>query len=268
MTNSDIVTVVASSELYDHAGAVLDDVASGEQFIVTRYGKPVAVIRPYVHAEAESPAWTAVRESQATYSSTGAADTPPPTALLRFIGSDTTRSIAAIFLQHPDEAFYQRQIARMADVALRSAQLALEHLEELGLISSERDGNRRYYRAVRSERFEALRELLARELAVADIIRRQLSALEDRIDWAFLFGSAATGEDTLESDIDLLVVGDVSDDELVEPIAQAQRELGRQIDVVSYRPDRFAEKRAQDNHFLSAILDQPRVDVIGEPDDA
>jgi DNA-binding transcriptional MerR regulator len=76
-------------------------------------------------------------------------------------------------------------------IALRSAQLALERLEELGLITSERDGNRRYYRAVRSERFEALRELLARELGVADIIRRNLSALEDRIDWAFLFGSAA-----------------------------------------------------------------------------
>jgi predicted nucleotidyltransferase len=137
---------------------------------------------------------------------------------------------------------------------LRSAQIALDRLEGLGLVESERDGNHRYYSAVRSERFEELRKLLSRELGIGEVIARHLSDTDYPVSWAFVFGSAASGEDRIGSDIDLLVVTEGSGDDLVAPIAEVQRELGREIDLVSYRPDEFERKRVEGNHFIDSVL--------------
>ena len=232
----------------------LADVAAGATVVVTRNGVPVANLVP-----ADSAA-TLAREVSAVCQ---AAPVQPATALLRLMGTSATRSVLGVFVTEPDRPIHQREVARRASVGLRSAQLALERLESLGLVQSERDGNRRYYRADRTSRFEELRALLSRELGLAEVIARALTPLLSRIEQAFIFGSAASGEDKVGSDIDLLVVGDTAADELVEPIAQAQRELGREIALVTYSCSEFASRREARNHFLSATLAGPRVQVIG-----
>lgn len=71
----------------------------------------------------------------------------------------------------------------------------------------------------------------------------------------------------MDSDVDLFVVGDVASDELAPLVADAQRAIGRDIDVVAYRPERFREKRDSGNHFVTQALKQPRIDSIGGEDD-
>jgi predicted nucleotidyltransferase len=178
------------------------------------------------------------------------------------------RAVLAVFLRNPAGAIHQREVARQAGLGLRSAQIALKKLVDLGLLAAERDGNRLNYRAVRTERFEALRTLIARELGIGEVIARHLAVLSTPVTRAFIFGSMASGEDTVSSDIDLLVVSDASADELVQPIAEAQRELGREIDLVHYRVAEFERRRTEGNHFVAAVLAQPRIDVIGAADDS
>lgn len=272
MTNRTGLHTIAASELAGRLGAVLNAVEGGSQYAITRHGKVIAVLEPASTAletpvSVGSSRW-AVEEPGALYGTAPSPAMQPDSALSRLFGNATMRAVMALFVREPDAVLYQRQVSRRAGVGLRSAQIALDRLENLGLVASERDGNRRYYRAIRSSRFEDLRRLLSREFGATEVIARYLHPLESSISWAFIFGSAATGEDTLESDIDLLVMGDVSDDDLVSPIAEAQRELGRDIDTVTYRPIEFDRKRAERNHFLHSILTRPRIDVIGGPDDA
>lgn len=246
---------------------LLGEVERGMTVVLTRGGHPVAVVAPPPKGDAPEPS-TVAAESPAVYASATAVDSRPASAMLRLVGGVAARSVLGVFVKEPQRAVHQREIARRAGVGLRSAQLALERLESLGLIVSERDGNRRYYRASGTGRFEGLRGLLGREYGIADAIATALTDLGDQVAWAFIFGSAAEGTDTVDSDVDLLVVGDVSRDEMVAPIAEAQRALGREIDLVLYRPEEFREKRAQGNHFVSAALAGPRIDVIGGLDDA
>lgn len=247
--------------------ALLEEVARGGTITLMRDGRPVAILGP-LSDDGALETTTIAREAPAVYTATGPNHTQPATAVLRLVGGVGARSVLGVFLKDPERAVHQREIARRAGVGLRSAQLALERLESLGLIASERDGNRRYYRANRSGRFEELRGFLGREFGLAGTIAAALEGFGDRIAWAFIFGSAAEGRDTVESDIDLFVVGDVSRDELVSPIAQAQRELGREVDLVLYRPEEIRDRRARGNHFVLATIAGPRVDLIGGPDDA
>lgn len=246
---------------------LVDEVERGGTVVLTRDGLPMAVLGPPAPSTATGLTTIAL-ESPATYTAAHGSGTQPATALLRLVGGAAARSVLGVFVREPQRSIHQREIARRAGVGLRSAQLVLERLESLGLIVSERDGNRRYYRANRTERFEGLRGLLGREFGLAGAIERALETFGDRVSWAFIFGSAAEGLDTVVSDVDLLVVGDVSRQELVGPIADAQRELAREIDLVLYSPKDLRDKRAAGNHFVTAVLAGPRIDVIGGPDDA
>ncbi len=90
------------------------------------------------------------------------------------------------------------------DLALprSSVQRALKELAEQGLVISRSVGRTRLYRLDADD--PLIRHLkIARAIARA---RKVLSPILDLIDLAVLFGSASRGEDTLGSDLDLLVV--------------------------------------------------------------
>lgn len=263
---------VSLSEFAARPGALVAEAEAGAPVVITRRGVPVAMLTPVEPEPDASAAGGAslASESRASYAaaSVGSAAPSHATALARLVGTPAMRSVVAIFVRDPDAALHQREIARRARLGLRSAQIALSRLASLGLLSAERDGNRLYYRAVRTERFEQLRALLSREIGVAGVIERHLRAAAVPLKRALIFGSIAEGTDTVSSDIDLLVVSDASADDLVAPIAAAQRELGREIDLVHYRVEEFERRRAEGNHFVSATLARPRIDVIEDADDA
>jgi antitoxin (DNA-binding transcriptional repressor) of toxin-antitoxin stability system/predicted nucleotidyltransferase len=262
MTGTTTRRTITASDLAGRLGAVLDEVAEGSSFDITRHGVLIATLTPAEHLRAgEATQPLIAQETKGTYETR-----LPPTAMTRLIGTAATRAVLTVFLRDPASVMHQREIARRTGLGLRSAQIALARLEDLGLLESARDGNRRSYKAVRSQRFDDLLALFSRELGIAETIARHLGSLDAPVVWAFVFGSAASEADTVSSDIDLLVVSEASDDALVVPIAEAQRELGREIDVVSYTPAEFAAKRANGNHFIEAILSQPRFDVVGGPD--
>lgn len=250
---------VSLSSLSRSWGAVIQRVEGGEAITLTRRGVPVAVITP-VEGPTASP--TQAREDSTPYL-TKPVGRAPDTALMRLIGGGAGRSVLALFIQNPDSRLHQREVARRAGVGLRSAQLALEHLVELGILMSERDGNRLYFRAQRTERFDELRALLNKELGIGEVIIRHLKGLSKPVDWAFIFGSTATGEDTVTSDIDLVVVTEADGAELASAVAQAGRKLGREIDVTSYRRHQYLARIEEGNHFLTHVLANPRIDLIG-----
>lgn len=266
----DFDDLLSATDLSANLSAILEEVTAGREFTITKYGVPVAVLAPRRKNPVATDLEATVREDATAYAPAGvpAALKEPETALMRLLDSDSVRRVLSLFLRDPDVSFYQREIARRTEIGLRSAQLALDRLERLGFVVSTRDGNRRYYRAVRSSRFEEMRGVFSRDLGIAGVIACHLTELGKPVELAFIFGSIAAGDDTVSSDIDLLVVAEASDDELVHPIAEAQRELGRQIDLVSYRPEEFAKRRSEGNHFIRATLAQPRIDVVGRLDDA
>lgn len=81
------------------------------------------------------------------------------------------------------------------------------------------------------------------EKIIDEIVRRILTVVEpDRV---VLFGSAATGEMTVDSDIDLLVLEKAPMDPRRESVTvrSALRGLGVAFDVIVMRTERFEESK-------------------------
>jgi len=176
----------------------------------------------------------------------------------------TRGRVLSLLFGHPDESFYLRQIVRLAAVGLGAAQRELRYLWQIGIIQRTVQGRQVYFQARRqSPLFTDLQGLVLKTVGVAGILKDALLGLEKSIEVAFLFGSLAKGTSDTQSDIDVMLVGDVSFGEVVAALAPAQQRLMREVNPMVFPPDEFRQKLAHGDHFLITVLREPRIFVIG-----
>ncbi len=187
------------------------------------------------------------------------------TSITALFASATIGPLLRILLLQPQREFYQRELQRLTGAHLRQLQRDLERLVESGFVERRVHGNRVYYRTVASHpAFPALRSLVITTICVEGSSRDALLELGDEVQAAFIYGSFARGDEGPDSDVDLFVVGSVSRRALSAALASATRELGRKLDPALFPADEYAARRRAGDHFISAVLDAPRVWLVGD----
>ena len=265
--------VITVAELRQGLSEALHAAEAGEQLVVTRHGRPVAILGPVSAASAltgDAAGSEMAAESRAAYvSAANRAATQQVTTFTggagdRLFASRGTRRVLSLFVLHPGREFYQREVARLAGVSLRSAQLALGRLVSLGLVDARSSGNRMHYVSVPSAAFDALRGWAIPEVALVPVLREALEPLGDAIEMAFVYGSTASGEDTATSDIDLMVVGEVDSYALYDATQRLHERFGRVVNITHYDAAEFREKMASGSHFIMTVMRAPVLWVLGE----
>ncbi len=180
----------------------------------------------------------------------------------------TRRAVLSLLYGHADEAFYVRQITRVAGVGVGAVQRELEQLLNAGIVIRMIRGRQVYYQANPDcPVFLELKNLVLKTAGAATVIRSALVPLADRIRVAFIFGSLAAGRERKGSDVDVLVVGEVTFGQVVSSIHEAQTTLHREINPTVYPPEEFQSKVAAGHHFLKSVLRGPLVFLIGDERD-
>ena len=182
----------------------------------------------------------------------------------------TRRNVLSLLFGRSDEQFYMRQIARMTGVSTASVQHELARLTEAELVIRSPDGKQVYYRAnTFSPVFSEIRSLMEKTVGAVAVLRTTLSELsgEGRIDLAFLYGSFASGTQVSASDVDVMVIGDTTLSELIPVLRQAQDRLGREINPSVYPRAEFQERLRAGEHFVSRLLERPKIMLIGTEDE-
>jgi predicted nucleotidyltransferase len=176
----------------------------------------------------------------------------------------TRRTILALVYSHPDESFYLRQIARFVEAGQGGVQRELKRLTEAQIITRTVRGRTAFYQANRDcPIFPELHSLVLKTAGVVEVLRTALTPLAERIEIAFVYGSIARAEPKVGSDIDLFVIGSVGFGEIVDALADVQRRVSREINPTVYEVSEFRGRLAKKEHFVSALLDQPKLFVIG-----
>jgi len=143
-------------------------------------------------------------------------------------------------------------------------QRELERLSSAGILRRFERGRHVYFQANRSSPFfEELRGLVEKTVVGLDVLSQALKKLADRIDATFVFGSFARGEGRPESDLDLLVVGEVSLQDVVAAVAPLEETLGREISPIVYPLAELRSKLANGDHFLTTVFADEKIFVIG-----
>jgi predicted nucleotidyltransferase len=180
----------------------------------------------------------------------------------------TRRAILSLLYTHPDEKFYLRQIARFSNTGMGSVQRELKLLLNAGIIKAEPRGNMvNYHVNDKCTVYSELKGIIIKTAGMGDAIKASLSSISDKIKTAFIYGSFARGQERKDSDIDLMIIGDVSFSDAVESISSAQTSIGREINPSVYPVEEFRKKLKEGNHFLTSLLGDKKIFLIGDEDE-
>jgi uncharacterized protein len=194
-----------------------------------------------------------------------------PDSVAQALFGHTKRSvIGLLFGGRPGDSFYLREIVRLTGAGTGAVQRELRQLTAVGLIRREVRGHQVYFTANHeSPVYPELRSLVAKTTGIVDLIRIALQPFVEKkmIIIAFIYGSAATGKQGPKSDVDLMIVGDLSLSALIPTLRKTQEELGREVNPTIYKRREFRSKIREDAHFLRRVLARPKLMVVGNPDE-
>ncbi len=193
-----------------------------------------------------------------------------PTSLADALFTTTQQRVLALLYGQPSRSFFLSELVDITGSGSGAVQREVARLYTSGLVTVRRVGRQKHYQAnPECPVFEELRALVRKTVAMVEPIRRALAPLAERIALALLYGSVAKGTDTANSDIDLLVVADgLLLDELYSTLAPVEASLARKISPMLYTRRDFAERRTEEHFFVTDVLENDHLVLMGSMDDA
>ena len=176
----------------------------------------------------------------------------------------TQQNVLGLLYSRPQTSFYTKQILRLTGMGVATIKRELDRMLAAGILSMTKIGNQHHYQA--DPDCPIYHELLAivnKTFGVVDVIKRALAPLARNIDWTFIFGSLASGKELSSSDIDLMIVGEISFSDAVGALYSAQQILGREINPKIYSKKEWIQMLNSKDAFVKGVLANPRMDVMG-----
>lgn len=168
------------------------------------------------------------------------------------------------FYMHTDESFFVRQLANILEEDSTNLSRELSSLEKVGILSSMRQGNLKYFRVNRKCPFsDELKGLVLKTIGVIGELKSSLEKMP-AIKYAFIYGSYAKGEEKAESDIDLMIIGDTEIDKLDSLASSIEKRVGRSINYIIYSNSEFLYKKKKKDGFIIDVLKDKKIMLIGD----
>jgi predicted nucleotidyltransferase len=178
------------------------------------------------------------------------------------------RRVLGLLLLHPDEAFHLREIARITDTQPGTLRRELLQLTQAGVFTCEKMGNLVRYRADKAcPIYAELRGILKKTAGVVDVLREALAPLSDGISAAFVYGSVASGAERRASDIDVMVVGRVTFEQVTAALHGAFDALRREVNASVYSEAEFNQRSREKGQFLARVMKEPVLMILGNEHD-
>jgi len=125
------------------------------------------------------------------------------------LSSRTKTKVVRLLSSFPTREFTGREIAGIIGVGHRAVDIALGDLVSLDIATVRRIGKANVYTANGdSQRFQVLARLFEEEAKTRDALLGEIRRSIPGVLSCVLFGSVARGEESLDSDVDLLVIAD------------------------------------------------------------
>jgi hypothetical protein len=182
----------------------------------------------------------------------------------KLFGSKTRVKLLHLFLNHPGQSFYVREITRVIDEQINSVRRELSNMLEVGVITSDTADNKLYYQVnQRYEYYTALRAIFAGEAIDAtkpsmaddtkDVSEQYLSAIAglSSLRVAIIAGMLVRGS---TSSVDVLLVGNIPAAKAKAAMAIIEKLEGREINYAVMSNDDFYYRLSVRDKFISEIL--------------
>lgn len=175
--------------------------------------------------------------------------------------SKIAQQVLGYLVLHEESEMYLNEMCRRFGADRGNLARKLQELEKEGILKSQWKGNQRYYRL--NSAFPLLKEykkIVLKTVGLEHSLREVLHRVPG-IKEALLFGSYARDRMDANSDVDLLVVGDHNTIALQREIAQVEKGMDREINVINMSPVEYQKKR-KSSPLLRSISKEKKVSLV------
>jgi len=181
----------------------------------------------------------------------------------KLFGSKTRVKLLHLFMNHPGQSFYVREITRLIDEQINSVRRELSNMLEVGVITSDTSDNKLYYQVnQRYEFYTALRAIFAAEPIRAEqtgptnadgVNEQHVAVIKEIPSLRLALFSGVLVKGSL-SPVDVLLVGNVSTPKVKSAIAMIEKLEGREINYTVLPYDEFYYRLSVRDKFITEVL--------------
>lgn len=183
--------------------------------------------------------------------------------IYRLFGSKTRASLLTELVMNESKRFHVLELSRILDIPHSMLLKEIKNLESLGIINVEKIGRLKLVGInVNLPYLKALKEIIIKTSGLKDLIYEKLSKVKG-IEYCLVFGSFANGEETAESDIDVLVIGNVKTLDLSKVFKELEERVGREINYIVWSRSQLEKRAGSKSGFLSDLIRKQVIIVIG-----
>ncbi len=176
--------------------------------------------------------------------------------------------ILTLFLSHPGAIFHVRDVVRKVDEEINAVRRELAHMERSGMVTKEQRANRLFY-GFRKDYplYNELLDLIGKTSGLgADILKNKPRL--GKLKFVMVSGRFLRGlEKKSQTDVDLLVVGNVVLPELSQIIKTEEARRGREMNYTVMTEEEFTFRKSRRDPFVLSIIGGSRIMVVGDEED-
>jgi predicted nucleotidyltransferase len=189
-------------------------------------------------------------------------------SLLSGVISKTLLAVLTELFGPAEPQLHLRELERRTGLKLAGLRRILTELEAKGIVNACKSGNRIYYSAnSKCPIYQELKMLIAKTTGLADHLRRALEPFSDKINFAYIYGSFADGTADAESDVDVMVVGDVDSRTIAGVLGETSIDLAREVNPSVYDVAEYNSELKDNESFISRVHNDQKIILIGEIDE-
>lgn len=186
--------------------------------------------------------------------------------LARILSSRVRAEIFRLLFGMNEVEYHVREIARRSGLHEATVRQELRKLRQLDLVQGRRDSNRVYYRANRDHPlYNEIHHLIQKTSGLIEVFREALSSADMKV--AFVFGSVARGEAVADSDVDLMVVGNLGLRKLTSLLTGVSEKIGREVNAHVMSENEYRKRIRERDHFVTHVLKGPKLFITGNRND-
>lgn len=183
--------------------------------------------------------------------------------LQQLISSKIRIKLLTLFFTNTEGRFFLREVQRLIGGDVAGVKRELDNLVSIGLLSSEKVSNLKYYSLKRDfPLFDELKSIIFKTTGVKGAVKEALQELPGAV-FAFIYGSYAKGKERAASDIDLFLIGEIDISRLNVIINYLEERLKREINYTVYRKSEYDQRKQEKDGFIAEVLKGRKIMLKG-----
>lgn len=178
------------------------------------------------------------------------------------LNSKITQKFLSLIFLNEKERFYVNELAKLIGEDPSNVYKKLLELKREGLLSDEFSGKERYF--FLNQKYPFLREykkIILKGFGFEKILKEKLSKMEG-VRSVYIFGSYAKNKLSLESDIDILIIGDFDTLKLQKKLLEIQRLTGRELNSIELTEKEFMRRKKEKDALVTDIFSSKYIKVL------